>query len=148
MAQNRSFSDFFEIKLEMFTKLKYICQKEILAEKNYLGCFREVIRGNISKIRTGGGGRKKSVATNLKSSLFLSTWWVINKNILARSRSFILVEKSMGHIWPIPCYIHVTLFLSQKLKLLRFFRNHARNVLREYTSAKYKFGRKKLSRVF
>jgi hypothetical protein len=22
--------------------LKYICQKEILAEKNYLGCFREV----------------------------------------------------------------------------------------------------------
>ena len=35
------------------------------------------------------------------------------------------------------------MFLPQKLKLLRFFRNYPRNVLVENTSAKYKFGRKK-----
>ena len=38
------FSDFFETTLEMFSILKYICQKEILAEKNYSGCFREVVK--------------------------------------------------------------------------------------------------------
>jgi hypothetical protein len=35
-------SDFFEITLEMFFILKYICQNEILAKKNYLECFKEV----------------------------------------------------------------------------------------------------------
>jgi hypothetical protein len=34
------FSDFFGITLEMFSILEYIGQIEILAEKNYLGCFR------------------------------------------------------------------------------------------------------------
>ena len=41
-GRKKIFSDFFKITLEMFSILKYICQKEILAEKNYLGCFREV----------------------------------------------------------------------------------------------------------
>ena len=36
------FSDFFETILEMFSILEYIGQIEILAEKNYLGCFRQV----------------------------------------------------------------------------------------------------------
>ena len=36
------FSGFFETTLEMFSILEYIAQIEILAEKNYLGCFRQV----------------------------------------------------------------------------------------------------------
>ena len=40
--KNRSFSDFFETMLEMFSILKYIGQLEILAEKNYLRFFRQV----------------------------------------------------------------------------------------------------------
>jgi hypothetical protein len=36
------FSDFFKTTLEMFSILEYIGQVEILAEKNYLGCFRQV----------------------------------------------------------------------------------------------------------
>ena len=36
----------------------------------------------------------KNIAKNLKPSLFLRTCNVINKNILVRSRTFILVEKS------------------------------------------------------
>src|SRR6185312_12912022 len=42
--EKKIFSDFFETMLEMFSILKYIFQKEILAEKNYFGCFREVIK--------------------------------------------------------------------------------------------------------
>ena len=41
-AQKSKFLGFFEITLEMFSILKCICLKEILAEKNYPGCFREV----------------------------------------------------------------------------------------------------------
>jgi hypothetical protein len=35
-------SRIFRNNLEMFTMLKYIGEKENLAEKNYLGCFRQV----------------------------------------------------------------------------------------------------------
>ena len=37
---------FFEITLEMFSILEYIGQIEILAEKNYLGCFRRLENSN------------------------------------------------------------------------------------------------------
>ena len=36
-VKNRKFSDFFEITLEMFSMLNYICQNEILTKKNFLG---------------------------------------------------------------------------------------------------------------
>ena len=41
-VEKNFFSDFFETTLEMFSILEYIGQIEILAEKNYLGCFRQV----------------------------------------------------------------------------------------------------------
>ena len=41
-VEKNFFSDFFETTLEMFFILEYIGQIEILTEKNYLGCFRQV----------------------------------------------------------------------------------------------------------
>jgi hypothetical protein len=40
--KNWSFFDFFETMIKMISILKYIGQIEILADKNYLGCFRRI----------------------------------------------------------------------------------------------------------
>ena len=41
-VEKNFFSDFFETTLEIFSILEYIGQNQILAEKNYLGCFRRI----------------------------------------------------------------------------------------------------------
>src|SRR3569833_4683097 len=41
-VEKNFFSDFFKTMLEMFSILEYISQNRILAEKNYLRCFRRV----------------------------------------------------------------------------------------------------------
>jgi hypothetical protein len=41
-VEKQIFSDSFKTTLEMFSILEYVGQIEILAEKNYLGCFRQV----------------------------------------------------------------------------------------------------------